>query len=83
MGDCNETIRDMYHFLDDELPVEVAEHLRSHLGGCSDCLEAFDFEAELKAAIRRKCSSDPMPPGLVGRIEACFQTDLELDDERS
>ena len=79
MADCNETIRELDAYLDGELPTEVRAHIHDHLGGCVDCLQAFDFHAELKQAIRRKCSNDDMPTGLLGRIEQCFQADLDGD----
>lgn len=79
MANCNETIRELDAFLDGELPDEVRAHIHAHLGSCMDCLQAFDFQAELKAAIRRKCSSDEMPAGLIGRIEQCFNADFDGD----
>ncbi|MDJ0767419.1 MAG: zf-HC2 domain-containing protein [Ilumatobacter sp.] len=79
MADCNETIRELDAFLDGELSADVRVHIHEHLDGCVDCLQAFDFHAELKQAIRRKCSSDEMPPGLLGRIERCFDADLDGD----
>jgi mycothiol system anti-sigma-R factor len=80
MADCNETLRDLETFLDDELTDESREAIRSHLGGCPDCLEAFDFHAELRVVIAEKCRSDEMPANLMARIEACFGEDL-LPDE--
>ncbi|HEY5664490.1 MAG TPA: zf-HC2 domain-containing protein [Ilumatobacter sp.] len=79
MANCNETIRELDAFLDDELPDEVRHHIHEHLSSCLDCLQAFDFTAELKLAIRRKCSTDEMPPGLLDRIEQCLDTDLADD----
>jgi anti-sigma factor (TIGR02949 family) len=79
MANCRETIRELDAFLDDELPADVREHIHAHLGECVDCLQAFDFQAELKQAIRRKCSNDEMPPGLLGRIEMCFNEDIDGD----
>ena len=79
MADCNETIRELDAFLDGELPDHVRTHIHHHLESCMDCLQAFDFQAELKQAIRRKCSNDEMPPGLLGRIERCFDDDLTPD----
>jgi len=79
MTDCNETLRELETFLDGELDAEELADIRRHLEGCPDCLEAFDFHAELKAVIARKCRSDPMPPGLLARIERCFQTDIDGD----
>lgn len=77
MDDCNETIRELDAYLDGELPDDVREHIHAHLDGCMDCLQAFDFHAELKRAIHRKCSNDELPPGLLGRIERCFDDDFD------
>ncbi len=79
MANCKETIRELDSFLDDELDPKVRAHIFSHLGECHDCLEAFEFEAELKQAIRRKCSHDEMPAGLMSRIEECLHTDIDGD----
>jgi len=79
MGNCTQTIRELDAFLDGELPTDVREHIHEHLNDCIDCLQAFDFEAELKQAIRRKCRNDELPPGLLGRIEMCFDEDFDGD----
>lgn len=79
MADCNETLRELDAFLDEELSDEVRVHIHEHLDGCYDCLQAFEFHAELKLAIRRKCSSDEMPAGLLSKIERCFDTDFDGD----
>jgi mycothiol system anti-sigma-R factor len=79
MADCNETIRELERFLDDELTHETRLAIRAHLDGCMDCLQAFDFHAELKQVIAAKCNSDDMPAGLLSRIEQCFGTDFDGD----
>ncbi len=79
MADCKQTIRELDAFLDGELSDEVRGHIHLHLDGCMDCLQAFDFQAELKLAIRRKCGNDEMPEGLLGRIEMCFNEDFDGD----
>ena len=79
MGDCNETLRELESFLDGELTPAALADIRSHLGDCPGCLEAFDFHAELKAVIAAKCKHDELPPGLISRIEQCFQADLDAD----
>ena len=79
MADCNETIRELDAYLDGELTDEARGHIHAHLDGCMDCLQAFDFQAELKAVIRRKCSNDEIPPGLLAKIERCFDTDFDGD----
>jgi len=77
--DCNETLRELEIFLDGEMTTEELTVIRAHLEDCPNCLEAFDFHAELKAVIAKKCQSDPLPTGLLARIEECFQADLDGD----
>jgi len=56
MPDCTETLRELYLYLDGELTADDRTHIEQHLNDCSPCFEAFDFEAELRAVIRRRCS---------------------------
>jgi len=79
MADCNETLRELEAFLDGELPRATHDSVHIHLEGCMDCLQAFDFHAELRAVVREKCSNDEMPPGLLAKIEACFGEDFDGD----
>ena len=79
MADCNDTLRELEAFLDGELTPPVQESIHSHLNGCMDCLQAFDFHAELRQVVREKCSNDEMPPGLLAKIERCFGEDLDGD----
>ena len=55
-----------------ELSDGARHAITAHLDGCVDCLEAFDFHAELKVMVSRKCQSDEIPPGLMAKIEQCF-----------
>jgi mycothiol system anti-sigma-R factor len=79
MADCKQTLRELDAFLDDEISTSTREQIHVHLEGCVDCLQAFEFHVELKAAIRRKCSSDEMPPSLLAKIEKCFDEDFDGD----
>jgi mycothiol system anti-sigma-R factor len=72
MANCKETIAELDRFLDGELTDDLRVRIHAHLSGCTDCLSAFDFQAELKAAIRRKCSNDPLPPSLRDKLQAWF-----------
>ena len=81
MADCNETLQELQAFLDHELPFDAQRVIEAHLSGCVDCLQAFDFHAELRTVIAAKCRTEPLPPSLVAKIEACFGLDPEqLDD---
>ena len=78
-SDCVATLRELDTFLDEELSEETRASIRHHLDCCPDCLSAFDFHAELKIVVQAKCNSDEMPPGLLSRIERCFDVDVDLD----
>jgi mycothiol system anti-sigma-R factor len=71
--DCQEAIHTLYDFLDGELTASRRHDIQRHLEECSPCLEAFDFEAELKIVIARKCR-DQVPPALRERVaKALFE----------
>ena len=81
MADCNETIRELETFLDGELSEDWHHAIHAHLQRCPDCLQAFDFHAELRTVIAAKCRNDEMPPGLLSRIEKCFNEDFDGDGQ--
>jgi mycothiol system anti-sigma-R factor len=64
---CQEAIHTLYHFLDGELTEQRRHEISAHLVECSPCLDAFDFEAELKLVIARKCR-DQVPEALKQRV---------------
>ncbi|MCB0976852.1 MAG: mycothiol system anti-sigma-R factor [Acidimicrobiales bacterium] len=72
--DCNETLRELYSFLDGELTDDSREHIRRHLDDCSPCLAAFDFQAELRLVIRNRCC-DEVPSSLRDRIAAAIEAE--------
>ena len=80
MPDCNETLRELELFLDKELSEAARQEIHGHLEGCPDCLQAFDFHAELRIVIAQKCSNDEMPPGLMAKIANCFGPDYAAGD---
>lgn len=79
MDNCDETIRELETFLDGALSEDGHHAIHAHLEGCSECLQAFDFQTELRSVISAKCHNDEMPPGLLSRIEKCFNEDFDGD----
>ena len=65
--DCNAVVEELYTFLDGELTVETRTVITAHLHGCSDCLEIYDFEAELRQVISLRCR-EQVPDELRRRI---------------
>jgi mycothiol system anti-sigma-R factor len=80
MAECDETLRELETYLDHELSAETLHFIQAHLDRCLDCLHIFDFHAELKSVIARKCREDALPPDLLVRIEECFGL-VDLEDE--
>jgi mycothiol system anti-sigma-R factor len=66
-SDCQDSLHELYTFLDGELTDDKRFTIHSHLEDCSPCLEAFDFEAELRTVIARRCH-DEVPESLRRRI---------------
>ena len=65
--ECQQALDTLYHFLDGELTPERRRDIQQHLDQCSPCLEAFDFEAELKIVIARHCR-DQVPEHVRARV---------------
>jgi anti-sigma factor (TIGR02949 family) len=65
--DCNEAIHTLYEFLDGELTGARRAEIQQHLEACLPCFQAYDFEAELRLVVGRKCR-DTAPPDLQRRV---------------
>jgi mycothiol system anti-sigma-R factor len=76
--DCNETVERLYTYLDGELTDERRVEIKRHLDDCPPCLDAFDFEAELRQVIADRCK-DRVPEALRQRIHDAL---LEAERER-
>jgi len=64
---CDDALHELYGYLDGELTVERRTIIQQHLDDCPPCYEAFDFEAELRIVIARKCT-ETVPDSLKQRI---------------
>lgn len=67
MSDCDESLHELYRFLDGELTDERRAAIKQHLDACQPCAEPYDFEAELRQVIRQKCR-DQVPETLVSKV---------------
>jgi len=65
--DCNDALHELYHFLDGELTKDRRDQIQAHLESCPPCFEGFDFEAELRIVVARKCT-EQVPQQLRDRI---------------
>lgn len=64
---CEAALHELYLYLDGELTEQKRTDIRGHLDDCNPCFEAFDFEAELRIVISKRCR-DEVPESLRQRI---------------
>lgn len=69
---CDDAIAQLYEFLDGELDDVARARIEAHLRECSPCLEAFDFEADLRRIVSSRCR-DRVPEELRERIRGLLQ----------
>lgn len=73
-SNCDDARDTLYSFLDGELTLERRVQIQEHLEACAPCFEAFDFEAELKMVVAKKCCEE-VPAGLTEKILAALRGD--------
>jgi mycothiol system anti-sigma-R factor len=73
--ECREAISQLYVYLDGELTEERRVKVQHHLDHCGSCLEAFEFEAELRAVIAER-ARDRVPPTLLDRLAKLLRGQL-------
>lgn len=74
MSDCEDALHELYGFLDGELTEERRHRIQHHLDGCQPCAEPYDFEAELRAVVRRKCV-EQVPHHLMTKVRAALDSE--------
>jgi mycothiol system anti-sigma-R factor len=75
MSECKDALHELYHFLDGELTEETRAAIQRHLDNCRPCAEPYDFEAELRQIIRRKCQ-EQVPESLVNKVRAALEAEM-------
>jgi len=76
-ANCEEALADLYTFLDGELTDEKRIVIQHHLDDCSPCLEVYDFEAELRLVIKKRCVDEV--PDRLRKLVAERLTAIEAD----
>ncbi len=80
--ECREVIGQLYVYLDGELTDERRAAVRQHLDHCGSCLEAFEFEAELRTVISER-SRIRVPEHLLARLAEALRNEAAKDRQRS
>ena len=68
MIDCDQVLREIELYLDDELDATECGQISDHLAGCGPCLQRKEFKVTLRALVARKCGPGPAPHELMDRI---------------
>jgi mycothiol system anti-sigma-R factor len=69
--ECDDALHAIYHFLDGELNDDRRAQIQAHLEECPPCFEGYDFEAELRIVVAKKCI-EQVPDSLRDRIAAAI-----------
>jgi mycothiol system anti-sigma-R factor len=77
-NDCEEVIHRIYHFLDGELTQDKRAEIQRHLDECGPCIEAFEFELELRTLVSRGCR-EQVPEELRMRIAGLIDHERRQD----
>lgn len=76
--ECTEAVELLYQYLDGHLTEERRILISRHLDDCPPCLDAFDFEAELRVVIAHKCR-ETVPDHLRRRVARAIRLVAEGD----
>ncbi len=66
--DCDDVLKDVFLYLDEESDPGVRARIRQHLDDCGPCLRKFGVEQDLISLVHRCCGGDIAPEGLRTRI---------------
>ena len=66
-GNCDETLHELYHFLDGQLTDEKRTLIARHLDDCPPCAQGYSFEIEIRRVIVSKCREEA-PSALRAKI---------------
>lgn len=67
---CDEVLRDVWRFLDNEMEPENRAAIQRHLDECSPCLDEARDDLALKHLLHEKCGGDRAPEALRSRLVA-------------
>ena len=72
--DCDEVLREVEAYLDQELDVERRSVIERHLLTCSPCARRADFQERLRQIVARKCGqAHAMPESLFVRVRMVIE----------
>lgn len=78
MSGCDNAVEYVYQFIDDELTVTRRARVRWHLKRCGSCVDAFEFERQLKVRIAKAGKAEP-PAEFLAQIREIVEQERNAD----
>ncbi len=73
MSDCQDVLRQLWEYLDGELPAGEAEEIREHLADCAHCNPQYEFQLRFLDALVKAYAAREVPhPEFVRRLRAAL-----------
>ena len=66
--ECEEALRDIERFLDEEMAPPERMQLDTHLHECSPCMERADFKRQVRQLVASRCGCDEIPQALKDKV---------------
>ncbi|WP_084614990.1 mycothiol system anti-sigma-R factor [Nakamurella lactea] len=67
-SECDQVLRDVWLFLDNEMDAGARAAVQRHLDDCSPCLDETDLEQKFKDLVHRTCGGERAPEQLRNRL---------------
>jgi anti-sigma factor (TIGR02949 family) len=77
--DCDEVMRQLFDFLDDEVDMGAHEEIHQHIEDCRSCFSRVEFERELKGRVQG--AGQAAAPKTLERRLSDLMRNLGLDDQ--
>jgi anti-sigma factor RsiW len=75
MIDCHAVMKQLWEYIDGELPAGEAEHVAEHLAMCARCNPQYQFQLAFLASLVRAHARDRGPrPDFEHRVRAALAT---------
>ena len=73
--ECEDALHDLWPYLDGELTDDKWRKIQQHLDECPPCVDAADFEDELRKVVAQKCR-EQVPESLRLRIAEVLEIEV-------
>lgn len=73
MLDCEEVMKQLWDYLDEELTAERMDAIRAHVAMCARCYPQYDFEREFLTSLTRLRREHSNPGALRERLMGALQ----------